>query len=350
MRCYFLFPLLPRDARRGGSSPIAPTNHSLIASMPTRNRKVLLFIALAGVVGLAVFAPDPRVTESAALSLGTAYSAKSDAASLPARDAEKSKPQVVIKSVLPERGKLGDPAVDLFGSESWLPPAPKMVIAPPAPPLPPPMSYRFAGRVLQDGKLQVFVSRGDIPIAVKAGDNLDGYVVESVTASAIALVYPPLGHREIIAIPAAFSAEVAASPSNLVMSPFLPAPGAAPGQRGAGVAVPAAQPQINSAAGNAPAKSAAGLARVQWDGPAQVKLGENFTLALRVDADQPINGSPMQVRFDPAILQSVAVRPGRRYAADAGREFNYRLNPGGTIFVGASSQTVSSAGASDCWC
>jgi hypothetical protein len=54
-----------------------------------------------------------------------------------------------------------------------------------------------------------------------------------------------------------------------------------------------------------------------------------------VMSDQPISGSPMQVRFDPSILESVAVRPGKRYAADAGRGFNYRINPGGVIVIGA---------------
>jgi hypothetical protein len=65
------------------------------------------------------------------------------------------------------------------------------------------MLYRYAGRVAQDGQLRVFVSRGDAaPIAIKAGDTLDGgYVVEAITASAITLVYLPLRHRESIAIP-----------------------------------------------------------------------------------------------------------------------------------------------------
>jgi hypothetical protein len=82
------------------------------------------------------------------------------------------------------------------------------------------MSYRFVGRLLQDGKLQVFVSKGDTPIAIKVGDTLEGgYVVETITADAIALVYPPLAHRVHIAIPPIMSAAGSTAPSNNVAPP-----------------------------------------------------------------------------------------------------------------------------------
>ena len=82
------------------------------------------------------------------------------------------------------------------------------------------MTYRFAGRLAQDGKLQIFVSKGDIPLVAKVGDNLDGYVVESITANSIVLLYPPLGHRENIVIPIVGSGESATLP---VQAPQVPA-------------------------------------------------------------------------------------------------------------------------------
>lgn len=101
-------------------------------------------------------------------------------------------------SQFPERGILGDAKSDLFGSQSWQPPAPKVEAVPPPPPQPPPMTYRFAGRFVQDGKSQIFLSQGDTPIAVKPGTRLDGgYVVESITADAVALLYPPLTFKPL---------------------------------------------------------------------------------------------------------------------------------------------------------
>ncbi len=100
--------------------------------------------------------------------------------------------------LLPERPALGEAAGDLFGSQSWQPPAPKITAAPSAPSAPP-MPYRFAGKLVQDGKLQVFLSKGDIPIPIKQGEILDGaYRVESIGEKNITLVYLPLGHKASI--------------------------------------------------------------------------------------------------------------------------------------------------------
>ena len=303
--------------------------------MLTRKRKILLFATLAGMVGLAVFALapyEPGRSQTAA----SVSSSKSAGPSAPTRVTEKDNRRVEIGSEFPQRGSLGDPKVDLFGPQSWQPPPPAVVAAPPPPPTPPSMTYRFAGRLLQDGKLQVFVSQGDTPVAVKPGDRLDGgYVVESITAAAIHLIYPPLQHKVNIAIPPEFSAQGSAQAANAPAPPLPAALGALPmpPARGDGVALIAA-PKPNS-----------GAARVQWDGPAQVKVGANFSVALRVATDQPISGSPMQVRFDPAILESVSVRPGKLYAAEAGRGFNYRMNPeDGSIFIGATTSSASAAG------
>lgn len=204
------------------------------------------------------------------------------------------------------------------------------------------MAFRFAGRLVQDGVAKIFVSKGDTPLAVKVGDTLDGYLVESIGSNAIALVYPPLGTKASISISSAGDGLGQGIASSATTSPLqaVPIAGAA--------AAPAAalSTQAIAAAGAAAPASARG-ARVQWDGPAQLKTGANFSLTLRVDGDQPISASPMQLRFDPAVLESVSVRPGKLYAADAGREFNYRVNPDGSIFVGASSRSASGAGGAE---
>lgn len=71
-------------------------------------------------------------------------------------------------------------------------------------------------------------------------------------------------------------------------------------------------------------------------------MGTNFTVTLRVLSELAISGSPMQVRFDPSILESIAVRPGKHYAAGAGRGFNYRVSPDGLIVVGTGAKSVAS--------
>ena len=176
---------------------------------------------------------------------------------------------------------------------------------------------------------------------MKVGDNLDGYVVEAVTATAIALVYQPLGHQLSIAIPA----EISAGESTPSVA-FRPLPAQVQGQ---GVfTVPGAQPQPGAATPNpALPKPPGGAARVKWDGPAQIKMGANFSLTLRAEANQPISGSAMQLRFDPTVLASVSVQPGKLYAGEVGRGFSHKVNPDGTIFVGATSQASAEAGDSE---
>jgi hypothetical protein len=83
---------------------------------------------------------------------------------------------------------------------------PPLSVAPPAPTAPPPpaeqpppsgpaLTHRFFGRVVgPDGQLLTLLTRTGDPIAISEGMALDdGYVVESVRADAVRLVYPPLG-------------------------------------------------------------------------------------------------------------------------------------------------------------
>ena len=50
-----------------------------------------------------------------------------------------------------------------------------------------------------------------------------------------------------------------------------------------------------------------------------------------------MRASPMQLKFDPSVLETVAVKPGR-FFGQSERNFSYRVNPDGSIFVGASNQ------------
>lgn len=269
-------------------------------------RKAILFAVLAGIVGwLALDSGPPRSPSPGA--------SKPDAGKdtlAGAQDAAEDKR--AGRYALPERPPLGEVRADIFGPHTWQPPAPKISAAPAAP-RPPAMPYRFAGKLLQEGKLQILLAKGDDVIPVREGDTLDGaYRVESIGEAQITLLYLPLKHKETIPV-----------------SSSLP--------------IASAQANPSAAAASAPAPGATDLktlgktAHLLWDGPRNVKMGTPFSVALRVTSREPVFASPMQFKFDPSLLESVAVKPGR-FFEQGERKFSYRVNPEGSIFIGASNR------------
>ena len=95
-----------------------------------------------------------------------------------------------------ERAALAAPGNDPFAPKSFAPPPPAPVAhvsAPPQPPSAPPLPFVYAGKVTQDGKTEVYVTRGDNLISIAPGENIDGeYRVDAVTASSIRFTYLPL--------------------------------------------------------------------------------------------------------------------------------------------------------------
>jgi hypothetical protein len=271
-----------------------------------RLRKFLLFGVLAAIVGLLLLDPPAKGPELVAASRdGTAPDAAKPASG--ARDALQ----------LPDRRELARPRGELFGA----PPPPPRAAAPEvsAPPVPtaPPMPYRFAGKVLKGGEEEVLLSKGDVVFPIKVGDLLDGmYKVESIGAERIELLYVPLGTKERIVVTSVLDVERA--PPGVASAP---APRAAPAATGAALAAPA------PLADGKPAQ-------LRWEGPARVEAGASFNVALRVSTQEPLRAAPMQLRFEPGVLEPVHVRPGKFFGQG---NFSYRVNPEGSIFVGATS-------------
>jgi hypothetical protein len=199
--------------------------------MQARHRKAILFAALAGVVALVVFDAGPdRTTKSSVSAPGAPQRQDGGGVASAAKPRAAEKP---VALTLPQRSALGEPAGDLFGSQSWQPPPPKVGAAP-AKPVAPPVPYRFAGKLMQNGELQIFLSKGDAPIPIKQGEILDGaYRVESITEDRVTLVYVPLGQWTIIPLSSALSAP------SVVQSP-VGAPSLASQRGPAGGAVPPA--------------------------------------------------------------------------------------------------------------
>ncbi|MFL6566294.1 MAG: hypothetical protein ACJ8G5_15270 [Burkholderiales bacterium] len=87
---------------------------------------------------------------------------------------------------------------DPFAPKSFAPPpapaAPAArASAPPQPPSAPPLPFVYAGKVTQDGRTEVYVTRDDNLISVAPGESIDGeYRVDAVSASSIRFTYLPL--------------------------------------------------------------------------------------------------------------------------------------------------------------
>jgi hypothetical protein len=267
-------------------------------------RKAILFTILLGiVVYLVVDSADDA---------GSPHRAQPVAAQRPAgKDAntDTSVEKIAGRYALPDRPALSAPHAQLFGAQSWQAKMPQRAAKPMAPRVPA-MPYRYAGKVLHEGRTKVYLAKGNEVFPVRKGETLDGaYRVQSIEKTQIRLLYLPLGRVQTIPVDSALPLAVA-----------KPAPMAAAKTRHAKA----------TAKPSAPAKAA----RVLWEGPKQVKLGSQFSVKLHLTSEQPVAASPMQFKFDPRLLETVAVKPGRFF--DPGRDqFSVRVNPEGSIVVGA---------------
>jgi hypothetical protein len=97
-----------------------------------------------------------------------------------------------------QRAPIPDAPADPFAARSW---APQVVEKPAAPaaPVAPPLPYTYFGRMTEDGKLYVFLQRGERSYTVKAGDVLDQqYRVDEITSNAVTITYLPLKQRQVL--------------------------------------------------------------------------------------------------------------------------------------------------------
>ena len=227
------------------------------------------------------------------------------------RSAERSAAPQSPFATLPSREEMGRPQGSPFGflPPPAPPPGKQQMQAEVVAPTPPPMPYRVAGQVVREGVAHVVLSVGEKVLTVRAGEKLDdGYIVESINAEGVTLIYVPLNARQTL--------------------PFTSA---------LGLDVPLATAALDSPAEKAPAPQAAAggeakPARLRWDGPERVRAGDTFDVALRVTSERPVRASPLSLTFDAKLLEPVNVKPGDFFS---GGSFNYRINPAGSIFVGA---------------
>jgi hypothetical protein len=244
---------------------------------------------------------------------------------------------------IPARSVLGRIAADPFSAQSWLPRHKPAVVTTALPePVTPPLPYRFAGQFHRESGIEVYVARGEEVFPVKEGDTLDGqYKVDSVSATEVSFIYLPSGTRQTIQFSALKDQELTAQGG--LPPPRAPASASASSPPLSPVAklIPVPTPGASSSDNSIPSKAAP--AQLRWDGPTSARAGASFDVSLRVTSGEQIRAAPMQVRFDPAVLESVSVRPGRYFSAEKTGSFGYRVNSDGSIFIGVSNRTPTPA-------
>lgn len=103
------------------------------------------------------------------------------------------------------RAEAAAPQNDPFAPRSFAPAvqhaqAPAAPAAPGAPPLP----FKYFGKLIENGKLEVFVMRGNDVLSIAAGQKIDSdYRVERISDSAISFTYLPLKTRQTMDLPEA---------------------------------------------------------------------------------------------------------------------------------------------------
>jgi len=94
-----------------------------------------------------------------------------------------------------ERADSDKPAADPFARNSFAPP---QAAAKPAKPVAPELPFRYVGKLIEDGQLSVFLSRGEESLAVKAGQTIGEYRVDKVTESEVTFTYLPLKTKQTL--------------------------------------------------------------------------------------------------------------------------------------------------------
>ena len=87
-------------------------------------------------------------------------------------------------------------AGDLFATRSWQPPPPPP--PPPNKPKAPPLPFKYAGKLVEDKTVRVFLTEGDTTTLVAQGDKLGNYDIERITTASVVLLFRPLKEQQTL--------------------------------------------------------------------------------------------------------------------------------------------------------
>jgi len=168
---------------------------------------------------------------------------------------------------------------------------------------------------------------GDLPIigrlfSSQKDDNQKTELILSITPRLVHGVGPPTH------VPSEFwsGTEATLRMKPLAVASTASIAGAVPAAAGSTAAVPTAV---------LTQESKAEPVMLRWDGQSQAKVGETVALSLLASVPQEIVGLPLQIKYDPAVLEPVDIKPGSLMAqGDAKTDFTQRVVSGsGMIFV-----------------
>jgi len=100
-----------------------------------------------------------------------------------------------------QRNEAGAPQNDPFSRKGLTPEraAPAAAVQQPAPkPVAPPLPFKYFGRLIENGKTEVYVMRGEELLTLARGQNIGEYRVEEVGDSTIAFTYLPLNTKQTL--------------------------------------------------------------------------------------------------------------------------------------------------------
>src|SRR5262245_53282469 len=95
-----------------------------------------------------------------------------------------------------ERTKTDAPATDPFAPKNFSPQPQAPQQAARAKPEAPPLPFRYVGKMIEDGKLAVFLANGDEAVTAIAGQQIGDYRVDKVTESEVQFTYLPLKTKQ----------------------------------------------------------------------------------------------------------------------------------------------------------
>ena len=100
-----------------------------------------------------------------------------------------------------ERPEAAAPAGDPFAKRSFGAPPAAQQAAAPAKPEAPELPFRYMGKVIEDGKLEILLLRGDEHFSVAAGQKIgDEYRLDKVTTSSLTFTYLPMKKKQTLEI------------------------------------------------------------------------------------------------------------------------------------------------------
>ena len=100
-----------------------------------------------------------------------------------------------------ERRKFSSQAGPIFGSQSWAPPPPPPpAFEKPRAPSPPPLQFKYLGKVIEGEETRVFLALADRNYIVKPGESINNqYRIDEVNDQSVTFTYLPLNAKQVLA-------------------------------------------------------------------------------------------------------------------------------------------------------